>query len=256
MNFPKLKRLFLRTLIGCLIAAAGLAVVTVLIGKFNDICAKALFTILLVAVHSLVSFGLMSNNEKQDTFGTLTFFTNATFGIIVLSFATAVLGVWDVMPGELVARLYGLYMVLLFAVLHGEVLAKTLGKQLNIDKTVRINFGFMVVVVAMLLPIIFGASFGPFYYRMLAAAGIIDATLTLITVILYKLYMQKHPKLPDPVFSVQPTGYQPNGQLQPVAVMPQQPKRHMNIFVLILLVYVGLQVVVGVGLMILGRVSR
>jgi len=257
MNLAKLKSLFLRTLIGCLIAAAALAVVTVLVGKFSDVLGKALFTILLVAIHSLISFGFISNNEKQDTFNSLTFFTNATFGIIVLSFVTAILGVWDVLPGELVARLYGLYAVLLFAVLHGDVLARTLGKQVNIDKTVYVNFGFMVAVVVMLLPVIFGASFGAFYYRLLAALGIVDATLTLVTIILHKLYVQKHPKLPDPVFSVQPMVYQSDGQLQPAVVAPQQqPKRHMNIFVLILLIYVGLQVVVGLGLMVLGRITR
>ena len=47
MKFEKLKSFFLRALIGCLAAAAALAVVTVLVGKFNDVLANALWTIFL-----------------------------------------------------------------------------------------------------------------------------------------------------------------------------------------------------------------
>ena len=256
MKLEKLKSLFLKILIGCLIAAAGLAVVTVLVGHFNDMLDRALFTILLVAAHSLVSFSFILNNEKEETFDSLTFFSNVTFILIVVSFITATLGVWQVLGGDLVARLYELYFVLLFATLHGEVLAKTLGKQSSIDKVVFVNYGFMTVVILMLIPIIFVndlSSLSSFYYRLLAAAGIVDATLTLIAVILHKLYIQKHPAVVDPVFSVQPGApHQPANQTGPSAVY----RFGMNIFVLILLFYVGFQILAAVALLFLGRISR
>jgi hypothetical protein len=256
MNFSKIKNLFLRVLIGCLVAAALLAVATVLSGSFNEISGKALFTILIIAVHSLVSISFITNNEKQDTFSNLVVFANATFGIIVLSFITSVLGIWGLLPGELVGKLYGLYLVLLFAILHGEVLAKILGKQANIDKVVRANYVFMVIVVLLLMPVIFSGfsdTLGSFYYRLLAAFGIIDATMTLIAVILHTLYVQKHPQVQDQVFGMQQQPYQQNGQNGPVM---QQPKRHMNIFVILLLAYIGLQAVSVVVFAIAGAVNH
>jgi hypothetical protein len=255
MNLPQLKSLFFKVLIACLVGAAGLAVVTVLIGQFNGVCEKALFTILLVAVHSLVGIGFISNNEKQDTFDTLSFFTNATFGIIVLSFITSVLGTWDILGGGLVGRLYALYFVLLFATLHGEVLAKTRGKQSNIDTIVGVNFLFMLAVVCLLVPLIFMSGtvdFPAFYFRILAACGIVDATLTLVAVILHKLYMQKHPKVIDPVFAMQSS---PQSGVAPQNAAPQ-PERHMNIFVVLLIGYVVLQIGGGIAVAIYSAINR
>lgn len=258
MDTEKVKSLFLKTLIGCLIAAASLAVVTVLAGAFNDIAAKALFTILVIALHALVSFAFINNNEKQETFESLSIFTNVTFGLIVFSFFTAVFGIWGIFGGELVAKLYALYFVLLFATLHGEVLAKTLGMQSSIDNVVYANFMFMLVVVLMLLPVIFftgdGTSLGPVYYRVLAAFGIIDATLTLIAVILHKLYIQKNPTVNDNVFNFPMMPGQPAGQN---AQMPaEQPKkRGMNIFVTILILYIVLQFVGGIAIAIIGSIG-
>ena len=259
MSLEKIKSIFLKALIACLVAAAVLAVVTVLVGHFNDILEKALFTIVLIGVHSLVSFGFIVNNEQQETFDNLSFFTNVTFGIIILSFITSIFGVWHVFPGDLVAKLYEVYFVLLFASLHGEILAKTLGKQANINNIVYANYIFMLLVIVMLMPVIFtngGSSLGSFYYRLLAAFGIIDATLTLIAVILHKLYLQKHPKINDNVFSMQLQNVP--GQVNPqyVQVPVQQKRRGMNIFVVILIGYIFLQFLGGIFVVILGRVNR
>jgi len=246
MQFSRLKSLFLKSLIGCLIAAATLAVSTILVGHFGEISSKALVTIFLIAVHCLISFGFIVNNEKQETFENLAIFANATFLIIVLSFATSVLGVWGVLPGEFVGRLYALYGVLLFATLHGEVLARTVGKQANIDKVVYTNYMFMSVVVIMLLPIIFlhdsAGTLGPFYFRLLAACGVVDATLTLVAIIMHKLYIQKHPKINDNVFNLPPgQGGVPAGtQAQQTAAAP---RRGTNIFVVVLIGFIVLQII-------------
>ena len=249
MNLTEIRSLFFKLLIGCLIAAAALAVTTVLLGSFNEVCRKALFTILLVALHALVGISFITTNEKQDSPDGLVFFTNATFSIIVISFMTSILGVWGILPGSIVGKLYMLYLVLLFAILHGEVLAKTRGEQSNIDAIVGANFVFMAVVVGLLIPIIFVDSdlFADFYYRLLAACGIIDATLTLVAVILHHLYIQKHPKIADPIFTIQSMPSQIPGQPpQNMQVTMQQPKRRMNPLVLLLLIYVGFQVIGGV----------
>lgn len=254
MNFQKLKNLFLKSLIGCLIAAAVLAVITVIIGHFNSVFIRALFTILLIALHCLVSFSFIVNNEKEKTFDNLVFFTNVTFFIIVLSFITSTLGVWRLLSGTLVAELYALYLVLLFATLHGEVLVKTIGKQNNIDKVVYTNYIFMAIVVLMLIPAIFvsdNARLPSLYYRSLAAAGIIDATLTLIAVILHKLYVQKHPQLTDSIYSMP----QPTGQLRQNVQIASTPKKGMNIFVKLLIGYVVLQLVGAIFVIMYGTLA-
>lgn len=256
MQMEKIKSLFLKSLIGCLVAAAAIAVITVISGQFNDVMAMALYTILLIAIHCLVSFGFIVNNEKQETFESLAFFTNATFIIIILSFMTSVLGVWVVLPGGLVGRLYALYFVLLFAILHGEVLAKTTGKQESIDNVVYANYFFMAIVVLMLLPVIFytdSSDLGAFYYRLLAAFGIIDATLTLVAVILHRLYIQKHPRTNDAVFNVPVAPGQPGVQPQAVAA---PHARKMNIFVVILVGYLILQFGASIILALIGNINH
>lgn len=246
--FENVKRIFLQILIGCLVAAGVLCVITVLVGSFNDIFAKALFTILLIALHSLFSFGFIANKERQKTSENLEFFSNATFIIIVLSFITSLAGVWGILDGDLVWRLYLTYFVLLFATLHGEVLAKLLGKQSSIDKIVYSNYGFMLVVVLMLLPVIFvsdAALLGEVYYRFLAAFGIIDATLTLLAIILHKLYLQKNPKTQSAVFGLE-AGQANN----------PQPRRGMHPLVIILIAYLAFQFIGGIVIAAIGVLNR
>jgi hypothetical protein len=63
------------------------------------------------------------------------------------------------------------------------------------------NYGFIIIVALMLQPIIYVANaqivLGQMYFRFLAAAGIIDGTLSILTIIFYKLYMHKHPEIDD-----------------------------------------------------------
>jgi hypothetical protein len=207
MRAERLKSLFLQILIGCLVAAAGVAVVTILIGHMDKVSSKALVTILLVAVHSLASFEFISNSQKRERAGfeRLNFLTNFVFSIIVLSFITSTLGVWHVISGDLVAQLYSVYLVLLFSVLHGELLANIHNKQASLSNVVRANYVFIAIVTVMLMPIIFvhdRSSLGSFYYRLLSAVGVVDATLTLSSIILHKLYLDKHPEIRDPFFTM------------------------------------------------------
>lgn len=265
MNFEQLRRLFLQVMIGCLVAAAAIAVVSVLSGGFNDVLGKALLTILVIASHSLLAFAFVWNNEHKKTQDNLAIFTNAVFIIIILSFITATFGIWSIIGGDLVGKLYLTYLVLLFAVLHAEVLAKVLSKETYMDMIVYANYVFMVVVVAMLLLIIFvsdSAAFGDAYYRILAACGILDATLTMLAVIMHRLYLQKHPTLESPVFQLQqvtqinPQTGQPQVTGQPTLVQATPKKRGMNIFVVILIAYLGLQIVGSIAVVIIGHLQR
>jgi hypothetical protein len=256
MAFENIKRLFLQILVGCLVAAGVPSVITVLAGSFNDVFFKALLTIIIVAVHSLVSFGFILNNERKKTSENLEIFTNATFVLIVLSFITSLAGLWGLVDGDLVWKLYATYFILLFATLHGEVLAKILGKTNYMDNIVYFNYLFMLVVVALLVIVIFvsdGSLLGDVFYRILAACGIVDATLTLTAIILHKLYLQKHPTVQSPVFSLQPG--QP-GQVQQNPQAAPEAKRGMHPLVIILIAYLAFQFIGGIVVAAIGGLNR
>lgn len=197
----KFKRIFYQILIGCLLASAAIAVVAVLAGGFNHTLGRALATIAMVALHSLLSFGYISETEKQDKKDggrSTEFFSNTVFTLIVISFMTSIFAIWQVLDGSITLRLYASYGVLLFAILHADVLYRIRSFEKRIDSVVASNYFFMAIVVAMLFVIIFSGSpsdLGAFYYRVLAASAIIDATMTITAIIMHKMYLQKHPRL-------------------------------------------------------------
>lgn len=232
-RFESLKKLCINILIGSLIAAAGLAVVSVLVGQLNDILGRALSTLGLVAAHAIASlFYIRTTNEAKNK-DDLSFFSNAVFVIIILSFITSVFGTWEALGGELVGKLYATYFVALFASLHGEMLFKTLHFEPRVDKIVYFNYVFMGLVIVMILPVIFMGTeaFGGFYYRALSAAAIIDATLTILAVIFNKLYLQKHPELSSQLF---PATIQMDSAGKPVAIEVSKASRRTSPLLIIL----------------------
>lgn len=263
MNMQRAKDLFFKLLIVSLVAAASVAVVAVLLGEFNEALRNSLLTIFMMVIHSSLSIGFIANNEEQNNLDNLPVFTNATFGALVLSFGTSVLGIWDVISGDFVGNLYMLYFVLLFAVLHGEVLGKTLGMQKGRDKLVYINYVFMAAVVLLLVPVIFAEDtdiLGSLYFRILAACSIIDATLTLLIAIFHKIYLDKHPKVIDPIFNMAVQTPAQQGQSQ-VAGQPTQPQPVMvphkrmsvlNVLLIVLFAYIGFQMLVGILFALIG----
>ena len=198
----KLKRSFFQIMIGCLLGAATIAVIAVLLGSFSDILGRALGTIAMVALHALLSFSYISEVEKRDKKDggrSIELFSNAVFTLIVVSFVTSIFAMWQLLGGELTLKLYLFYGVVLFATLHADVLYRISGFEKKIDKTVMANYLFMVAVVIMLSIVIFSGSsadlLGEFFYRLLAATAIVDATMTITAIIMHKLYLQKHPEL-------------------------------------------------------------
>lgn len=197
----RLKRSFFQILIGCLIGAAAIAVIAVLVGSFNDTLGRAIGTIAMVALHALLSFSYLTETEKrdkQDGGRSIELFSNTVFTLIAVSFATSIFAIWQLIGGEITIKLYMFYAVLLFATLHADVLYRIRGFERRIDSTVSVNYFFMTAVVVMLTFVIFSPSpsdLSSFFYRLLAALAIIDATMTITSIILHKLYLQKHPKL-------------------------------------------------------------
>ena len=197
ISSSQIKKLVVNVMIGSLIGAAAIAVAAVLIGEFNDILGKALITLIVVMIHALASLWFLEKKKKKKNPGELVVFTNTIFVLIVLSFVSSIFGIWELISGTVLTKLYATYFITAFAVSHGEILYKVTGLDKKIDKIIYSNFVLMFVVFALLLPVIWAsgaADFPDFYYRLLSAAAIIDTTLTVLVAIFYKLYAQKHPE--------------------------------------------------------------
>lgn len=237
INFAELKKFFIWNFIGSLIIAALVAVVTVLIGEFTEITGRVFATLLMVVAHSLLSLAFIWDDSRRNTFNKLALFVNVIFLLIVMSFITSLFWVWKIIPGETIGDLYQTYFLVAFAGLHVDILSKALRKEKYMDMIICGNYVFIFAVVAMFLPIIFLDNpvkvLGEMYYRFLAAAGIIDGTLSILTIIFYKLYMHKHPEenaLQDDV----PQKY------------GQPARKGLSIWVWILIIYLFFQVI-GLG---------
>ncbi|HYF97057.1 MAG TPA: hypothetical protein VD947_03395 [Patescibacteria group bacterium] len=257
MKPNQLKKLAINTMIVSLIGSAVVAVIAVLIGEFNDILGKSLFTLLVVTLHALVCLGFLDSKSKTNNSDDLKFFTNTIFVLIVLSFVTATFGIWELFSGSLVAKLYGTYFIAAFATFHGEMLHKTTGLDTKINNIVYANYILMGLVIILLLPLLWMGSemdFPDFYYRLLAASAIVDATLTILAVILHKLYLQKHPELKSQLFTKIVYTMDANGNKVPQAV--EVPKRRMHPLLVILVLFLLLQFVAPIIFLIAGLFVR
>ena len=175
ISSSQIKKLVVNVMIGSLIGAAAIAVAAVLIGEFNDILGKALITLIVVMIHALASLGFLDSKSKKKNPGELVVFTNTIFVLIVLSFVSSIFGIWELISGTVLTKLYATYFITAFAVSHGEILYKVTGLDKKIDKIIYSNFVLMFVVFALLLPVIWAsgaADFPDFYYRLLSAAAI------------------------------------------------------------------------------------
>jgi hypothetical protein len=239
-----IKQYAIKILIVSLIAAATLAVIAVVVGQLTDILSKSLWTLVLVAGHALASLAYLRLDRKPKDADELGFFTNVVFFIILLSFIASIFWVWGIISSDLGGKLYLTYFVFLFAALHGDMLSKTLHHEPYIDKIVYANYVFMAIVILMLLPVIYvdPTLFGGAYFRLLAAAGIIDATLSILAVIFDKLYLMKHPQTPSQLF-VGTVQFDANGQ--PISALMAPPKRHTNPLLILLGVYIFGQIFIS-----------
>lgn len=196
-----LRSLLLKVMLGCVISAAAVAVTAVLAGNMGDVGWKAIRTVLSAMLHTALLFGVVSTTETKNPLlvRSTNMVINTSMVIAVLSFFTSVLGIWGVMDGAVSARLYATYIVVLFLVLHAKSLMDVNIQFEKVRPYVVANYFFMFLVAALIL----GAVYAPdgsnilsgFYGRLLAAAAIIDVTLSIVVIGMYRLFIQKHPEL-------------------------------------------------------------
>ena len=236
MNIENVRKLSIQVMIASLIGAAVIAVVAILLGEFNDILGKALFTLGIVALHSLCSLSYVES-KKRNNIAELSIFNNTIFILIVLSFFTSIFGIWELFTAVIVGQLYGTYFVVGFAAIHAEILNNAKSKEALIDRLISINYFFMALVIILIMPLIWFSNndFGDFYFRLLAASSVVDATLTILVVILQKLYLQKHPEEESNLFPTKIL-YDENGNAVEISQQAGQRRTHPVIrFILVLL---------------------
>lgn len=233
IDLAEFKKHFLFALIGSLVASALVGIAAVLLGEFNETLMRALLTLGTVMMHSLIGLAFIWDGDRQKNLERLAFFINTLFLLIVISFIVSILGIWKVVPARSIPDLYQAFFVVGFAALHGDILSKALRKETYMDTIIYVNYLFMAVVVLMLMPVIFidniSKIFDEMYFRLLGAAGIIDGTLSLLTIIFYKLYMNKHPEERNALAGGGESG--------------EGKKKGLSVWVWILIIYLLLQIV-------------
>ncbi len=221
-----LKKVFVYSLITSFVLSAIFAVVTVLIGSFTQFTQRVFMTFGMAMFHACISLLYIHLTDTKQTLKNLKVFMHFLLFIIMASFLTSIFGIWDLISSSLVLKLFSSYTIVTFAVFHGDLLSKTLNKENYIDVCVYLNYLFMSVVVTMFMVLIFledTLELSNMFFRIFVAMGIIDATLTILVMALYFLYVKAHPDLSDPLTTL------PNQQ-------DNNSKRGASIWVILFLV--------------------
>jgi len=234
MRIEEIKKVFLKIMIGSLIAAASVAVVAILVGSFNEALSKSLGVIASVAIHSLVVFSFVSNRDdlRQPT----NFFTSVVFFLVAASFFTSIFGILELIGEDIIGKAYATYGLLAFAALHGDALNQLRGFSQRINSLVFTNYGLMTLAVLLLLPIIyvgFDIADG-FYGRLTAAVLVVDFTLTMIVYIMFRMFSNDNPEAVNGVINNK-----------------EKSSSFLGIIGKLLLLYICLQVVLGLAFLFL-----
>lgn len=202
LTIAGLRTLLVKILLGCLIAAAAVAVVAVLLGSMTDVVWRAVWTIAVAMLHIAILFGIVSMtpaHETETSYRSTNLLINTTLVIAICSFFTAVLNIWGVFDGALASKLYATYVVALVSIIHAKVLMDTASVYDKVKAYVYANYCLIILLAFLLLGVIYPDNgfeiLNGFYGRLLAATAIVNVTLTTVVAVMQHLYLQKHPEL-------------------------------------------------------------
>lgn len=195
-NIAQYKKYVINTLIFSLIAAALVAIGSIIVGSFGETSQRIVWILASIVTHALVSVALIERTEEADN--SFDLFKNTLYALIPVSIVTSVLGITTVISAGLTGSLYWVFTVIVGVSLYSNILQLFKGATKLIDRIVLCNIFFVCASGILLLPQIFlndpRIDLGEVYYRILAAVGIVDVTLTVLTLIYYKIYVQHHPE--------------------------------------------------------------
>lgn len=200
-NVSHLKSLLIKIMLGCLIAAAAVAVMAILAGSMGDVAWKSIGTIISAIIHIGLLFAVISvaANKNPRLQQANNFVINTAVVITILSFFTSIFATWQVITGALPFKLYATYMVALFLVLHAKTLMDVDALYDKVKPYVYANYVFMLLVGMLILGVVYvdnsWSILNGLYGRILGAAAIIDVTLSMVVAVMHRLHLQKHPEL-------------------------------------------------------------
>lgn len=201
LRIVELRSLLVKGMLGCLVAGAVVAVVAILAGSMGDIAWRAVGTIVAALIHLIILFGILSIvSSSDDRFRwSNNMVVNTGLVVSALSLFTSIFAIWDLIGGSLVTKLYATYVVVMIAVIHAKALMDINVMYEKVRYFVYANYFFILVVAIMMLFVVYVEMYrellGGFYGRLLSASAVINVTLGAISVVMYRLHMQKHPEV-------------------------------------------------------------
>lgn len=192
--FARAKKYFIYIAIGSVIVSALITIISILVGQFNDITWRALGTTLSISIHAMLALAFVTANGKNTKPGDR-LILNVVFVEIVASFLDTIFGIWGVISADIAVRVYSA----LFWAFVGSVIVRALLPTYTFSNALRrlcvATIGMTVLLYLLLLPFIFWTSdtadLPDFYFRILAAAAVLEGTLCVLAAIFHKLYATK-----------------------------------------------------------------
>lgn len=209
-KYTKLKLAFLYVLIGGLVISALISVSAILIGEFNAVIQKALLTTFVLVTHSLLALAIVSA-DSRNILGKSIIATTIMAAVIANMFTTT-FGIWQIWGDGASVNAFHLYMLAIgTAFVVAGVLKLHLAHQVTrILTNVSAGLvGFFSLLVVPWIVIDDTAALDAFYFRAIAAAGILTATALVVTAIVNRIAAGQHASLRH----AKPSEHIPGGML-------------------------------------------
>lgn len=205
MDHTRIRSYIVKGLMGCLVVAAAIAIISILIGSMTEVAWRALSTVFVTAFHGLVILGVLSfqsstGNEKTEVehkqSAATALVVNTVLVLIAANFLTSTMGVWDIISDSVVGKFLLSYFMVLLAVLFARPMygAEVINKKLHPYAVA--NYTILGLLTVLIIGSIFNSDLftygNGFYGRSMLALLIAFITNTFIMAILQHLYMQAH----------------------------------------------------------------
>ena len=236
---------FFYILIGGLIVSAVISIMAVLVGEINDVVARSLWTTFIMVVHSLIAVALISaaTNARNSVADEVAL--NVLVGLVIASFITAALGIWEVFSGAVVGDLYRLMFYALFSDLLIFGLLHSRFSDTAIARSAKISIGITVAFFLYLIPSVFSNSLNytlpDIYGRGVAAFSILLSTSVVITIIFHWVYAMKHRDEKDHERAEAIAAAQASG-----VPAPQPMPVLLRVLLIVIVAVFGLPIVLGI----------
>lgn len=230
MDTVLVRKYLVKGLIGCLVAAAAIAIISILVGSMTDTAWRALATVGTTAIHVLIVLGIISMppqpqpdteiGHKRSVANNM--LLNTIIFLVIANFFTSILGAWDILSGDTTHKFFLVYVTFFFAALFARPIyeAEIVNAKLH-------NYAIAAYsILASLTFLSAGNTFEPtladlgggFYGRLMSALLVALVTLLFIMAIMHRLFVQNNPELTANV-TEQPVGTAHKSSAHPLLVV-------------------------------------